>query len=66
MMKLRIAEVSYDDKIIEYEVVAADNVQARGLIIRELPPEPNWKSIRIRDTLSQDPGPARVLGKRSG
>ncbi len=35
-MKLRIAEVSYDDGIDEYEVVAEDNTRARDLLVLHL------------------------------
>jgi hypothetical protein len=32
-MKVRIAEVSYDNGIEEYEVVAEDNIRARDLVV---------------------------------
>ncbi len=63
-MKLRIAEVSYDDRIDQYDVVADDNIQARGLVVYYLKDSPAWKSIRVRDTSEEMAGPARVIGKR--
>lgn len=63
-MVVRVAEVSYIGRIDEYEVVAEDNVQARGLIVMHLNEKPQlWTSIRVRDTPTTDPGLARVIGK---
>ena len=64
-MKVRVVEVSYDDWIDEYEVVAKDNIQARDLIVTHLNENPPlWKSIRVRDTSVTDPGPSRVVSKK--
>jgi hypothetical protein len=50
-MKLFVAEVSYDDSIEEFDVVAESPIQARDLIITYLPPDRRWKSIRTRRCL---------------
>jgi hypothetical protein len=64
-MKSRVAEVSYEGRIDEYDVVADDNIQARDLVVRHLEgTTPKWKSIRVRDTPAELDGPARVIGKR--
>jgi hypothetical protein len=63
-MKLRIGEVSYDDGIDEYEVVADDNIRARDLLILHLQNDDRkWKSIRVRDTPQEMAGDARVIRK---
>lgn len=63
-MKLRIAEVSYDDGIDEYEVVAEDNTRARDLLVLHLQSDVRrWKSIRVRDTAQEMAGAARVIRK---
>jgi hypothetical protein len=64
-MKVRVAEVSYEDRIDEYDVVADDNIRARGLVIKFLGDQDvAWKSIRVRDTSAEMDGPARVIGRR--
>jgi hypothetical protein len=64
-MKSRVAEVSYEGRIEEYDVVADDNIQARDLVVKYLEGQtPKWKSIRVRDTPNEMAGPARVIGKR--
>jgi hypothetical protein len=64
-MKVRIAEVSYENAIDEYEVVAEDNIQARDLLTLYLRADTRrWKRIRVRDTPRELPGPARVIGRR--
>lgn len=63
-MKLRIAEISYDDGIDEYEVVAEDNIRARDLLVLHLQNDVRrWKSIRVRDTAQEMAGDARVIRK---
>jgi Protein of unknown function (DUF3800) len=64
-MKMRVAEVTYQDRIEEYDVIAKDNVQARDLVVKHLAgTNPKWTSIRVRDTPNEMTGPARVIGKR--
>jgi len=47
-MKLRIGEVSYDDGIDEYEVVAEDNIRARDSLVIHLQSDVRkWNSIRV-------------------
>jgi hypothetical protein len=63
-MKLRIGEVSYDDGIDEYEIVAEDNIRARDLLVLHLQNDVRkWKSIRVRDTPQEMVGEARVIRK---
>ncbi len=63
-MKLRIGEVSYDDGIDEYEVVAEDNIRARDFLVLHLQKDVRkWKSIRVRDTPQEMAGDARVIRK---
>jgi hypothetical protein len=64
-MKLRVAEVSYEGRIDEYDVVADDNLKAHDLVVQYLEgTAPKWKKIKVRDTLNKMIGPARVIGKR--
>jgi hypothetical protein len=66
-MKIRIAEVSYEGRIEEYDVVADDNIHARDLVVKYLEgKQPTWTSIRVRDTLETIAGPPRVIGKKNG
>jgi hypothetical protein len=63
-MRVRIAEVSYENGIEEYDVVAEDNIRARDLVVLYLKDHARqWKRIRVRDTARELPGPARVIGK---
>lgn len=62
----RIAEVSYEGRIDEYEVIAYDNVQARDLVITHLGADETRKSIRVRDLPGQVEGEPRVIGRTSG
>lgn len=63
-LKLLVAEVSIDDTIQEYSVVARTNVEARDLVVRHLGSGHPWSRIRVRSTSGTPPdGPSRVLGK---
>ena len=63
-MRVRIAEVTYENGIEEYEVVAEDNIRARDLVVLYLRDEARrWRRIRVRDAPNELPGPARVIGR---
>ncbi|MHB2210616.1 hypothetical protein [Methylobacterium sp. CM6257] len=59
----RIAEVSYEGRIDEYEVVAYDNIEARDLIVKFLAQDDEKKGIRVRELPVQGEGAPRVIGK---
>lgn len=64
-LKVRIGEVTYDDRMDEYEIVAENNIQGRGLLVEYLGSNSNWKSIRIREAPGKVEGLPRVVRKIS-
>jgi hypothetical protein len=64
-LKLRVAEVTYSDRVDDYQVIAESNLHARDLIVRHLTGGEEWSNIRIDDAAEVRDGPERVLGKIS-
>jgi hypothetical protein len=62
-LKVRIGEVTTENGIVEYKILAEDNVRARDLLVSHLSGQTKWTSIRIRDTPETMAGPARVISK---
>ncbi|MBV8849681.1 MAG: hypothetical protein JOZ16_08885, partial [Methylobacteriaceae bacterium] len=60
-MQLRIGQVTFEDRLEEYEIVAENNIQAREILITYLGPSSGFKSIRVRDTPQTGDGPARAV-----
>ena len=61
-LKVRVGEVTFDDEIREYSIIAGDNLEARDLLVLYLKSQRGWSSIKIRDTSETAAGPARVVG----
>jgi hypothetical protein len=64
-LKLRIAEVTYSDRIDEYHVIAESNLRARDLTVKHLAGGDEWKNIRVENADEVEDGPERVVGKSS-
>lgn len=64
-LKLRIAEVTYSDRIDQYHVIAESNLRARDLTVQHLAGGDQWKNIRVEDADEVKDGPERVVGKNS-
>jgi outer membrane receptor for ferrienterochelin and colicin len=64
-LKLRVAEVTYSDRVDEYHVIAESNLRARDLIVHHLTGGDEWKNIRVEDADQVRDETERVLGKIS-